>query len=83
MSEWQLHLGATLTGVQTIADEIKRWFVGCAPDGFALFREQVIPILQRRGLFRTDYTHDTLRGDLGLSVPGNRYAAAPITIAAE
>ncbi|MGO4830662.1 LLM class flavin-dependent oxidoreductase, partial [Cupriavidus sp. 2KB_15] len=64
---------------QTIADEIQRWFEGRAADGFilrvtrprdfALFREQVVPILQARGLFRTEYEHDTLRGHLGLPVP--------------
>jgi FMN-dependent oxidoreductase (nitrilotriacetate monooxygenase family) len=81
---------------ETIAAEIERWFVGRAADGFnlrvtgpkdfALFRERVVPILQQRGLFRTDYEHDTLRGHLGLPVPENRYAAVdlnPTAIAAE
>ncbi|MET0363850.1 MAG: LLM class flavin-dependent oxidoreductase [Sphingobium sp.] len=80
-------------GPETIADEIERWFTGRAadgfnvrvttPDDFALFRERVIPILQQRGLFRTEYEHDTLRGHLGLSVPENRYSALPAAIAAE
>lgn len=71
---------------ETIADEIERWFTGRAADGFllrvtrprdfALFRERVVPILQARGLFRTDYAHDTLRGHLGLPVPENRHAHA-------
>jgi hypothetical protein len=39
----------------------------------ALFRERVVPILQQRGLFRREYTHDTLRGHLGLPVPENRW----------
>lgn len=70
---------------ETIADEIERWFTGRAADGFnlrvtrptdfALFRERVVPILQKRGLFRTDYTTDTLRGHLGLPVPTHRHAA--------
>jgi len=34
----------------------------------------VVPILQSRGLFRTEYTHDTLRGHLGLPVPENRWS---------
>lgn len=78
---------------KTIADAIERWFVGKAADGFnlrvtkprdfALFREKVVPILQERGLFRTEYEHDTLRGHLGLPVPENRYAAARPAIAAE
>ena len=33
-----------------------------------------MPILQQRGLYRTDYESDTLRGNLGLPVPGNRHA---------
>lgn len=78
---------------ETIAKEIERWFTGRAADGFilrvtrpgdfALFREKVVPILQARGLFRTDYAHDTLRGHLGLPVPEHRHAQAPIAIAAE
>jgi len=81
---------------ETIAREIERWFVGRAADGFnlrvtrprdfALFRERVVPILQARGLFRTDYEHTTLRGHLGLPVPENRYTlanATPAAIAAE
>ncbi|MFB0872902.1 MULTISPECIES: LLM class flavin-dependent oxidoreductase [unclassified Sphingobium] len=78
---------------ETIAKEIERWFTGRAADGFilrvtrpgdfALFREKVVPILQARGLFRTDYAHDTLRGHLGLPVPEHRYVQAPVAIAAE
>jgi alkanesulfonate monooxygenase SsuD/methylene tetrahydromethanopterin reductase-like flavin-dependent oxidoreductase (luciferase family) len=81
---------------ETIANKIERWFIGRAADGFllrvtrprdfALFRERVVPILQARGLFRTDYAHDTLRGHLGLPVPENRYASGarePHAIAAE
>ena len=78
---------------ETIADEIERWFTGRAsdgfnvnvgaPDSFTLFRERVIPILQKRGLFRTEYAHDTLRGHLGLPVPEHRHAAASVAIAAE
>jgi FMN-dependent oxidoreductase (nitrilotriacetate monooxygenase family) len=68
---------------ETIANEIERWFVGRAADGFnirvtrprhfSLFRERVIPILQARGLFKTEYAHDTLRGHLGLPIPENRW----------
>ncbi len=77
---------------QTVADEIERWFEGRAADGFnlrvsrpgefALFREQVVPILQAKGIFRRDYEHATLRGHLGLPVPEHRHAARP-AIAAE
>jgi FMN-dependent oxidoreductase (nitrilotriacetate monooxygenase family) len=78
---------------ETIANEIERWFLGQAADGFnvrvtnarafRLFREQVIPILQSRGLFKTEYQHDTLRGHLGLPVPANRYTVPDAAIAAE
>jgi FMN-dependent oxidoreductase (nitrilotriacetate monooxygenase family) len=81
---------------ETIAKEIERWFAGRAADGFilrvtrprdfALFREGVVPILQQRGLFRTEYEHDTLRGHLGLPVPAHRHAQdrdTPHAIAAE
>jgi FMN-dependent oxidoreductase (nitrilotriacetate monooxygenase family) len=69
---------------ETIADAIERWFVGRAADGFnfrvskpsdfAVFREKVVPILQARGLFKTEYAHDTLRGHLGLPIPENRWS---------
>jgi FMN-dependent oxidoreductase (nitrilotriacetate monooxygenase family) len=69
----------------TVADEIERWFTAGACDGFNLhtnptdfgrFLNEVVPILQARGLFRREYEHDTLRGHLGLPFPENRYAAA-------
>lgn len=69
---------------ETIANEIERWFVAGAVDGFNLlvnrpsevnrFLNEVVPILQSRGLFRTEYEHDTLRGHLGIPFPENRYA---------
>lgn len=40
----------------------------------AQFVERVVPILQERGLFRTEYENDTLRGHFGLKVPENQYA---------
>jgi FMN-dependent oxidoreductase (nitrilotriacetate monooxygenase family) len=71
---------------ETIANEMERWFRAGAVDGFmlsvarpkdfALFCERVLPILRARGLFRTEYEHDTLRGNLGLPIPANRYTAA-------
>lgn len=62
------------------ADEMERWFNEGAADGFNLmppvipamlevFVEEVVPILQRRGLFRTSYEAQTLRGHLGLPRP--------------
>jgi len=71
---------------KTIANEIERWFNGRAADGFILrvttpeafrrFREEVVPLLQARGLFRREYTHDTLRGHLDLPIPENRWTRA-------
>jgi len=71
---------------KTIADEIERWFVEGAADGFnyrvssprefELFVSRVVPLLQQRGLFRTEYEHETLRGHLGLPIPRNRHTLA-------
>jgi hypothetical protein len=36
----------------------------------------VVPVLRQRGLFRTEYTADTLRGHYGLERPLNRYSGA-------
>ncbi|USK71318.1 LLM class flavin-dependent oxidoreductase [Peribacillus asahii] len=63
-----------------IADQLEEWFLNEGADGFNVMSptfpdglhdivELVIPELQRRGLFRTEYESDTLRGNLGLSVP--------------
>ena len=66
---------------ETVADEIERWFEGRAFDGinvhaghpsqFRRFTSEVVPLLQARGLFRTEYEHTTLRGNLGLPIPAN------------
>ncbi|MYM24304.1 NtaA/DmoA family FMN-dependent monooxygenase [Duganella sp. FT135W] len=73
------------TGVQ-VADAIQHWFDGGAADGFILFESlprqldafvaEVVPVLQERGLFRREYEHSTLRGNLGLDVPENQNTAA-------
>lgn len=69
---------------EKIADLIQEWFEGRGADGFNLassvpnalndFVDHVVPILQKRGIYRTEYEADTLRGNLGLSFPENRYA---------
>ena len=70
-----------------VADHIEQWFVEEACDGFNVFpdyvpgaveafAELVIPELQRRGLFRTEYTGTTFRDHLNLPKPPNRYASA-------
>ncbi|GFG63529.1 putative oxygenase [Mycobacterium kubicae] len=63
-----------------IADEIDRYVQADACDGFILvphltphgldeFVDKVVPILQERGAFRTEYTGETLRDHLGISEP--------------
>jgi FMN-dependent oxidoreductase (nitrilotriacetate monooxygenase family) len=77
-----------------IADSLELWHTSGAadgfnvlsltlPDGFVDFTTLVVPELQRRGLFRTQYQGRTLRENLGLPRPANRYAAAPQQTAAE
>jgi hypothetical protein len=46
------------------------------PDGLADAVDHVLPILRRRGLFRSEYEGTTLREHLGLPRPRNRHAAA-------
>lgn len=73
---------ATFVGTpESIADEIERWVDEGGADGFNLmpptlpdsledFINLVVPELQRRGRFRTSYTHNTLRGHLFNSAAG-------------
>jgi alkanesulfonate monooxygenase SsuD/methylene tetrahydromethanopterin reductase-like flavin-dependent oxidoreductase (luciferase family) len=72
-----------------IADAMKEWFESGSCDGFNItpthlpggcedFVELVVPELQRRGLFRTEYEGKTLRENLGLKRPVSRYAAAAL-----
>jgi len=49
---------------------------GALPHDLTQITEKLVPELQRRGLFRTAYEADTLRGLLGLGHPANRYATA-------
>ncbi|PPK66654.1 NtaA/DmoA family FMN-dependent monooxygenase [Actinokineospora auranticolor] len=66
----------------TVADTIADWFAAGTFDGINLafrnnedlnwFVDGVVPLLQERGLFRTEYESDTLRGNLGLPIPANR-----------
>ena len=69
-----------------IADALELWYRRGAADGFNVlpltfpdglqdFVDGVIPELQRRGLFRRAYEGRTLRENLGLPVPPNRWAA--------
>ena len=69
-----------------VVDMMEEWYVEEAADGFNVmppylpgglddFVELVIPEMQRRGLFRTEYTGRTLREHLGLPRPPSRYAS--------
>src|SRR5690606_23787892 len=71
---------------EQVADALEDWFVNGAADGFNImppvlptgltdFVEQVVPILQKRGLYRTEYEGATLRENLGLERPVNRFVA--------
>ncbi len=65
---------------QQVADEMEAWFQGYGADGFNVmpatipgglvdFAEMVVPELQKRGVFRTEYCGLTLREHLGLKRP--------------
>jgi hypothetical protein len=72
---------------EQVADLIEDWFTDGAADGFNImppllpamldvFSAEVIPILQRRGLFRVAYAGRTLREHYGLDWPTSAYGEA-------
>jgi alkanesulfonate monooxygenase len=77
--------GLAMVGTpSSIADEMQAWLEADACDGFTImfpylpgglddFCDRVVPELQRRGLFRTEYEGRTLRENLGLKRPQNRF----------
>src|SRR6266545_1592196 len=78
---------------QMIADQMEEWLTTGASDGFNVmfpylpgglddFVNLVVPELQRRGIFRTEYEGKTLRENLGLPRPENRFFS-PTAKAAE
>jgi alkanesulfonate monooxygenase len=78
----------TLVGTpEQVVDQLQNWFENEAADGFNIlppttpaglndFVEFIVPELQRRGLFRTEYEGKTLRENLGLKRPENQYVVA-------
>lgn len=78
----------TIAGTpEQIADDLQTWFEAGAADGFNVmppylpgglldFVDRVVPILQARGLFRTEYTETTLRGHYGLGRHTGRFTPA-------
>ncbi|MGO4375983.1 hypothetical protein AB4Z21_35605, partial [Paenibacillus sp. MCAF20] len=68
---------------EQLADELQYWFDQQAVDGFILssetlmahvkaFVEQVIPLLEQKGIVQRSYQGQSLRENIGLSRPGNR-----------
>jgi FMN-dependent oxidoreductase (nitrilotriacetate monooxygenase family) len=74
------------TPEQVATTMIEWWQTGAAdgfnvmpavlPSGLRAFVSEVVPILQARGLFRTEYSGHTLREHYGLERPSNRYVEA-------
>lgn len=71
---------AWVGGPKDIADRIEEWWSAPASDGFVVgpthqpgcfeeFVKYVVPELQKRGIYRKDYTGPTLRDHLGLTRP--------------
>jgi alkanesulfonate monooxygenase len=69
---------------KTIADQMEEWLTSYGSDGFNImfpylpaglddFVDKVVPELQRRGIFRTEYEGSTLRENFGLPRPKNRF----------
>ncbi|MCG2608732.1 LLM class flavin-dependent oxidoreductase [Acinetobacter sp. SM34] len=78
----------TLIGTpEQVVDELQTWFENEGADGFNVlppttpaglndFVDFIVPELQRRGLFRTEYEGSTLRENLGLKRPENQHVIA-------
>ncbi|MGE8683055.1 MAG: LLM class flavin-dependent oxidoreductase [Acinetobacter sp.] len=78
----------TLIGTpEQVVDELQTWFENEGADGFNVlppttpaglndFVDFIVPELQRRGLFRTEYEGSSLRENLGLKRPENQYVLA-------
>lgn len=77
---------------EQVADTLAEWFLANAGDGFNImpdmfpsgvevFVDEVVPLLQQRGLFRREYQGSTLREHLGLPYPANLYAQQRLAVA--
>jgi len=74
----KLRPGAFVGSAETVAAKMTEWFEARALDGFNIyighpgqfrrFTEQVVPLLQERGVYRTAYEGSTLRDSLGLAI---------------
>ena len=76
-----------------VTNRIIEWFDSGAADGFILtmqvsgqgfddFSAEILPRLEERGYFDRKLHHNTLRENLGLSIPSNRYAEKQQIVAA-
>jgi FMN-dependent oxidoreductase (nitrilotriacetate monooxygenase family) len=80
----QLRPGAFVGSAQSVAAKMAEWFEARASDGFNIyighpgqlrrFTQEVVPLLQERGVYRTAYEGTTLRESLGLAIP--RFSAS-------
>lgn len=82
------HSSLCLMGTpEMIADEMEEWLTTEGSDGFTIqfpyvpegiddFVDRLIPVLQKRGLFRTEYEGKTLRENMGLPRPENQFFPA-------
>jgi FMN-dependent oxidoreductase (nitrilotriacetate monooxygenase family) len=85
----EVRSGSGIVGsAEQVADHMQARFEAGANDGFMLqfpqlptdlsdVTDHLVPELQRRGLFRTEYAGTTLRENLGIDVPANRWTRVP------
>ncbi|MCC3701846.1 NtaA/DmoA family FMN-dependent monooxygenase [Rouxiella badensis] len=83
-AKWVARSGFIVAGTaDSLAERMTTWYRERAVDGFVImppfvpaasdaFFSKVVPLLQERGVFRREYTADTLRGHLGLERPTPR-----------
>ncbi len=73
---------------EKVADTLEAWFQGRGADAFCInpaqlpvglndFANEVVPILQKRGLFREEYEGRTFRENLGVPRPQSRHVGHP------
>jgi FMN-dependent oxidoreductase (nitrilotriacetate monooxygenase family) len=79
---------------EQVADDFEEWFtkgaadgfnimIDVAPTGLSAFVDHVVPILQKRGLYRREYEGKTLRSHFGLARPASIYEPLGGAAAAE
>ena len=67
--------GEPLDGIRELIGRVRCAAAAIRPSS-AGSPAEVVPVLQEMGLYRSAYESQTLRGNLGLPVPENRYTAA-------